>query len=360
MVFNPNRVLQRYLLKQFLTRTGLMIIALSFILLAFDFLSNIVNVTSHTQNLPETIFYYLALRFPSILSLAVPMGVLLATMMTLIKLVHDQEMTMFFASGMTLYYVSRILLKGALLVAAFHFLVANVLVPVTAPHLSSWAKNNYEGPPPGIGSTSIPGEWMVAGTYILNAGQISPDRKTLEDVTIIHRNQSGLMTQFYKAEQARFEEGIWQLYDVTRKDLSGTEDILPKLSIDLQVKPKNLAISSNLSDLGISTLSRLARNQETTHSNYLYSLWTQRRLAEPLASLIMVLIAMPLGFPKGRQNNILGTSFGVVAGGFVFFIIERLLFSIGETGTIPTFLAVWSPALLFSILGFWLLLYKQD
>lgn len=71
-------------------------------------------------------------------------------------------------------------------------------------------------------------------------------------------------------------------------------------------------------------------------------------------------MAVPLGLSLARQYNGLLYGFGFILVGFMFFIAEKLLFSLGESAALPLFLAIWAPLLIFGTMSLWFMLYKQE
>ncbi|MGH8735603.1 MAG: LptF/LptG family permease, partial [Burkholderiales bacterium] len=90
---------------------------------------------------------------------------------------------------------------------------------------------------------------------------------------------------------------------------------------------------------------------------YFYETWLQKRVALPVSSILMILLAAPVALSFGRRDK--GVASGMAIGfglGFLYFITEGLVQSLGESGAVPPFFAAWLPALLFaSIGGLWLI-----
>ena len=102
------------------------------------------------------------------------------------------------------------------------------------------------------------------------------------------------------------------------------------------------------------------RQYNSTPQKSLYELWFQRKLAQPLSVLLMVILAAPMGLFIARRYNALLVSFGFIGVGFLYFITERILLSLGETAALPPFLAAWSPFLIFFTMSLWFMLHKQE
>jgi lipopolysaccharide export LptBFGC system permease protein LptF len=98
--------------------------------------------------------------------------------------------------------------------------------------------------------------------------------------------------------------------------------------------------------------------EETTESGQpepelLVSLY--QKVAYPVISFVMALVALPFAFRLGRQGTLYGIGLSVILG-FVFMAIYAFFTKIGEAGALPALVAVWSPGTVFGILSVYLFL----
>jgi LPS export ABC transporter permease LptG/LPS export ABC transporter permease LptF len=80
-----------------------------------------------------------------------------------------------------------------------------------------------------------------------------------------------------------------------------------------------------------------------------------RKLAWPVISLVMVLVALPFALRLGRGGALYGIGISIVLG-FAYFAVFTFATNLGEAGALPPALAVWSPNLLFAMFAGWLFL----
>ena len=76
----------------------------------------------------------------------------------------------------------------------------------------------------------------------------------------------------------------------------------------------------------------------------------QARLAEPLTCLIVVLIAIPFAAPSGRRNAAVGVAAGIIAC-LAFFTVQQFAMAVG--GQLSPHFAAWTPHALFGGLSAW-------
>lgn len=76
----------------------------------------------------------------------------------------------------------------------------------------------------------------------------------------------------------------------------------------------------------------------------------QARMAAPWTCLVVVLIAVPFSVPSGRRNVFFGVA-GCIAMAFGYFVLQRVGFALGQSGTAPAWLAAWLPNVVFGLIG---------
>ncbi len=77
------------------------------------------------------------------------------------------------------------------------------------------------------------------------------------------------------------------------------------------------------------------------------------RWAAPWTCIVVVLIAVPFGVVPGRRNLFYGVA-GSIGLAFVYFIVQRLGFAMGQSGEVPAWAAAWAPNVAFGVAGAWL------
>jgi LPS export ABC transporter permease LptG/LPS export ABC transporter permease LptF len=80
-----------------------------------------------------------------------------------------------------------------------------------------------------------------------------------------------------------------------------------------------------------------------------------RKLAYPLITLVMAIIAVPFSLTSGKRGGIagMGTAIGVA---IAYWVIGNIFENLGNVNSLPATLAAWSPDMLFAMVGSYLLL----
>ena len=80
-----------------------------------------------------------------------------------------------------------------------------------------------------------------------------------------------------------------------------------------------------------------------------------RKLAYPLITLIMALLAVPFAMTMGKRGSLAGVGIAI-AMAVVYTLVAGVFEAMGDVNALPPMLAAWSPDLLFAMLGGYLLL----
>jgi LPS export ABC transporter permease LptG len=81
----------------------------------------------------------------------------------------------------------------------------------------------------------------------------------------------------------------------------------------------------------------------------------QRKLAVPVVTLVMAVLAIPFSLSAGKRGAVTGIAVAVGIAG-VYEVVSRLFESMGNLSQLPPALAAWSPDLIFAMLGAYLIL----
>ena len=83
------------------------------------------------------------------------------------------------------------------------------------------------------------------------------------------------------------------------------------------------------------------------------------KFANPLFALIMAMIAAPFGFLVGNRGAMTGIGVSLIIG-LAYWGVQPLFEKIGDAGLLPPVMAAWSPDVLFSLMGLYLLLRMKS
>lgn len=360
----PSRTLGRYLGRLYLSRFLGLLIGLVAILQMLDLLATRDDIMAAAGADAGSIWLYLSLRTPQLISQFIPFSALLATLLALAALSQNSEIIVMKAAGMSAQRILLPLVMVSLVIAVFHFAFNELYVAPSTARLQYWQDNNYSvdlGPPPEYSTQKR----LVDGNTLVMTKAVTRDRNVIivDRVSIYHRDEQGNLIGLTHANFAAYVRDRWTLFEVrhfnpldlslrTAESEPWETNIPPKRFLEAAVKPNQVSFITlwraivRLRDEGASTGALMA--------SFLH------KFSGPLSTLLMPLLGAVAGFGVHRAGSLL---FRIVMGmalGFTFFVADNFMLAMGQFGVAPPLLAAGAPVLLFFSLGFAVLLYSEE
>jgi len=351
------------LLSRFFMQWLMVLLALSGLLMVFDLLANADNVLKFHPVEVLPLWHYTVLRVQQITSFVLPLAVLVSAMVVLARMVLSQEMVILHAVGIPVYYVLGVLACATAAIAFVHLAFANTILPHSSATLFRWQTQDYRGKPETV-SLAMATDWVADGTSFMHIDSVSDQGQYLRGVVLVERDEKNIVRHYLTARAATYRAGEWVLEGVREIGDSGTvsENAAERMIKQLPFEPKTLRLAGireeelSYNDL-LALIDKTQANDDTSRP---YKFWFYRKLAYPFSSLIMLLIAAPIGMQLARRNRMLMVSFSCMMAGFVFYVVQQLLASLGETGILPPVLAAWAPIVLGAAICNWVLLQWES
>jgi lipopolysaccharide export system permease protein len=308
-------------------------------------------------------------QLPGIIVLAIPMALLLGTLLAIQRLSGESEITAMKAGGITfLRIVAPILIAG--FVMSFVTLVlqerlvpyareeANVVQNTIINKASAFASSlNVSAPLPG------------GGSQMTFARACAQNCEALLGVTLVQYDRDGNPTRIVFADRAVFQAQKWTLdnariYQLPQAGSSAnsgqsgitTSSSFPTMQVELGQNPTELvkrAVNNNPDDMNRAEIADLIRSGQLSASELKkYTMVYQQKLATPFACFVFTLLAVPYGIRAVRGGGSTSLGFGLaVLIVFVYYIVSTVFSYIGEAYLPLALPAAWMPNLIFTAIG---------
>jgi lipopolysaccharide export system permease protein len=366
------RLLDRYLLREFLVPLGYCLGGFLIFWIAFDLFSEL-HVMQEKHLLAADIAEYYLFKIPEFLPVALPVALLLALLYALTNHARCNELTAMRAAGVSLWrlcapYFGIGLLASAALFALNEFcaprtadVAEQILIRRTQRHLSAEERHQIRNPPMIVNSRER--RWWMIGIYNEATGEMT------KPLVKWHRPDG--VWQSIDADRAVRNNGVWTFYGNVRQMIESTNSLpwrpppVPRLSMPgFSETPDEIRSQ-------ISILERFGHQSRTHRADVpIQEIWNYLRLfpnpepamrswldtklhgrfAGPCTCLIVVFIGVPFAAASGRRNVFVGVAASISIF-FVYYILQQLGFAFGEVGRAPAWLAAWLPNLIFGIAG---------
>lgn len=356
-------LLDKYILRQVIEMFIMGVAVFTSIIFASDTFITLIKQISLFGIPFKVALMMIILNLPQVIVMTIPMGVLLATVMTLNGLSLKSEITVMRACGIGLNRVAKPIFIFALVMSIFSFVINESIVPIMTKQskdLALWA----------LGQKNIPeGKQNFVFKELTDEGGLKRlfyvgycEDKTLHNITVLDTAKEGTI-QVLQATEGKtspegwnFQKGAVYTIGDEGKILNTTlfDESIIKFGLDMSKElNKNVAKEMNFAKL----INYINHNHISDEQRNIIHIELWDKLALPLTTLAFVLIGVPLAItpPRVRYNR--GFLFSILII-FTYYLIRALSISFGEAGTLHPFLAAWMPNIVLTIFGS-LLYYKK-
>jgi LPS export ABC transporter permease LptG/LPS export ABC transporter permease LptF len=356
-------ILDDYVLRGFSLYFAMIVAAFLMLLLVFT-LFELLSDILRNQISPLTVGEYLLNVAPYFLYTTTPLSMLLAVLVTFGLLQRSNEITAIKATGISLYRIIIPVLIASTLVAGVLFLSDQLYLPYTNKRQDA-LRNQIKGKP---AQTYLRPDrkWIFGQHFDIYYYQFfDPDRDVFGGVSVFQFDPHTFqITHRIIADRARWSSsmGRWVYEQGWERSLSGPAienyhrfDVAtyPELSEPPAYFKKEIKQSSEMS---YEELRRYIHDLEESGFDVVrLRVQLQKKIAYPLITLVMAILAIPFALSAGKRSAVAGvaTAIGI---GVVYWTISGLFEAMGNLSQLPPAVAAWSPDLVFGFIGGYLIL----
>jgi LPS export ABC transporter permease LptG/LPS export ABC transporter permease LptF len=374
-------ILDEYVMGGFLRNFALVLTSLIILFIIFTFFELIGDIIRNRTPLVIVADYLLNL-IPFILNSIMPLCALIAVLITFDALNRTSELTAMKAIGISLYRVVAPVLVVATILSALLFVFDETYLPSANRRqeaLLSVIKGkpaqtflrpdrkwmSGQSAPPLSAQTTTPKDSQAQPTRIFYYQFFDPDRNLFANLTVFEFQPGSFnLKRRIFASSARWDDKLddWVFENGWQRTFSGestssyqtfTIATFPEIheqpgyfkKVDRQSEQMSYTeLSHYIQDLKQSGFDTMRLRVQLNH-----------KLAYPLMTLILAILAIPFALIAGKRGTIagIGTALGVA---ICYWIIAGISENLGDVNSLPAVLAAWSPDLLFALAGTYLLL----
>ncbi len=345
------KILERYLAKTIISSTLLTGVIITAILFIMSLLGEFKSLGTGDYGLLSAV-YYTILRMPLSLYQFSPMLILLGSIIGLSILTTHRELAVMRASGFSMRHIIYSVFAAALML----ILCISFVGEFTGPTLSRRAEINKDNAQnAGQAVVTNAGVWMHVDNNFVHIDHVV-NSQLLEGVTRYQFDENHRLLSAYFAKTMRQDNKQWVMHDAVKTTFSDNRTLsesFATLPFNLEFNPHLLSVvMQEPSEMSLSRLVKFSRYLESNglqSSQYRFEFWS--RLFTPLASLVMIFLAVP--FVLGVFNQA-AMGWRLVVGvmtGFAFFIMDAFVGQICIVYQVPPFLAALIPIIIFGGMG---------
>ncbi|MFQ3251033.1 LPS export ABC transporter permease LptF [Glaciecola sp.] len=343
----------RYLLREtFKSQIAVFLILMAiFITLKF---ARVLGDASDGDVPADLVLGFLTLYSPILASLVLPISLFLGVMLAHGRLYVDSEMTVLKACGVSEWYVTRVTLLFAVLVAIVTAVVTLYLAPAAAE--KEYQLQEQAAAKSGLASV-MPGRFQQTGdnNAVIFIHDVDTDNNRFQKVFLSQRSQFDekmhlIYSKTGTIERSELGDQQLVLFDGNQYEGSSTEQAFQIINFDeyrVTIAPKDQEERRRkLIALPTSELMKLDNIEAIAE--------LQWRIAIPLSLPFLVLIAVPLSAVDPRQGRF-GKMFPALLLYLGYFLLLLASRRVLEDGKLPPALGLWWVHIVMLLVGFGLI-----
>jgi lipopolysaccharide export system permease protein len=357
------RILDRYILRKFLSGLFGTLLAFTIVVFVVDFVERGWRIMQRFDVSAHVMMLYYINYLPFYAILAFPVAMLVSVLFSIGSLAKNRELDVMKASGLSLYRISAPILIASLLLSVGVMFFAEFVLTNTERRKDEIKDYLIDKRPPIAKMTrqniKVPGEdgWIILGdSYDVSASTVTGAK--------VHRIIENKIVKTFSAERMVGTDSGWILINGSSQEFSqdpanSTQNFsrfdtlyapfltqTPKMLAELPVPPRQI----NFFDLR----RRIAEKRELGEEVYKDQVELYLKITFPLASFILVLIGAPLAANPRRSGPSVGFGISIIIS-FVFFVLIRIGQSFGNVGMLSPLLAASLGDIVFLVVGIILL-----
>lgn len=362
------RILDEYVVRQFLGMFILVLTGFVLLMLVFTFFELIGDILRNHISL-VTVGAYLLNLTPSMLYQITPLAVLLGVLVTFGVLNRNSELVAMKATGISLYRLVVPVVSIAAVLSVGLFLFDQYYLP-QANRKQEALRSTIKGRPP---QTFLHPEqkWMFGQNHPGEPGHIfyyqffDADNNEFANMTVFEFDQATFsISRRIFASRVVWDTArhTWNFQNGWVLDFNGSSQTQYRefrytTVAELHEEPgyfKKESLQSQEMNFGqLDHYIRDLRQSGFDTMRLRVALW--HKLAYPLVSIVMAVLAIPFALSMGRRGSLTGIAVAIAVA-LVYFVVDSLFGAMGNVNYLPAALAAWSPDILFGLTGGYFLL----
>ncbi|MGB5082435.1 MAG: LPS export ABC transporter permease LptG [Burkholderiales bacterium] len=335
--------LRRYLAREIYGATLFVFAAFLALFAFFDLINELTDLGRGEYRLQHALAF-VALTVPGHVYELFPVAVLMGTLYALSHLAANSEYTVMRCSGLAPWRAAGTLFRIGIVFAVATLVFGELIAPVSERAAKQLKLSKTSSI---VASEFHTGLWVKDDRRFVNVREVQPDA-SLSDVRVFEFDDEYRLKSISFAKHAEYiGKNVWRLREVVHTGFSASTSSVERLAeMDWTsvLTPNILAVvfvvPERMSAWNLYQYSRhLSENRQRTE-RYEIAMW--KKLIYPLASLVMMALALPFAYVQVRAGGIgLKVFFGIMLG--VAFHLMNSLFS--HLGLLQNWLPFVSAAL---------------
>jgi len=346
------KIIDRYLIKQFVQTIFFGLLAFTLIFVVIDMVENIDDFVDQKASIGIVLNYYLVFT-PEIIKLITPVSVLFAALFTAGKMASTSELTAIKASGVSLYRFMTPFLITTVVICSLSIYFTGYVVP-KANETKVNLENKYLNKGSVFAGNNIffqDSRTRIVNISFFDATTDQANRTSLQefdanDLTrMVSRIDAANMTYDSTSRNWVAKNGVERFFS----DSGQIAEYFDTLKLaDLNFSPSDLLTKQQKpEEMNLSELKNLIRTQENAGNDPTGTLIEYySRFSFPMASLVCVIFGLPISANKRRGGLAVQVGINILVT-FIYLVFMKVSQAFGKNGALDPLLTAWFANLVF-------------
>ena len=346
------KIIRRHLAREISGATTLVLIAFLALFAFFDLINELEAIGRGGYQLRHALLF-VALSMPGRVYELIPIAVLIGAMYALSNLARHSEITVLRASGLSTGSIVINLIRLGIGFALLTFIFGEFVAP---PAEKAARQLRLSATSTAVAQEFRSGLWVKDEQYFVNVRTILPDL-SLRNIRLYEFDAAMVLRSISDAERGQFKApDTWQLSNVVQTrfeaeragvirlpEMSWRTTLTPEMVSVVMVVPERMSAMSL-----VSYLRHLIENKQAT-DRFELALW--KKLVYPLASIVMLILALPFAYLQDRMGAVSIKVFTGVMLGIGFHMLNGLFSSLGLINNWVPAVSAFTPSVLFLLIA---------
>lgn len=327
-----------------------------------DSLANGADIVKGGGGFSDT-FRYMFLRAPVIFDRIFVFTLVVASLMTFVKLIRQHELVALLGFGISATKQVMLLTPAVIGASLVSILFIDIAMAPAVRSLQTW----------GIGEYKVKNITEKNPLWLEDRGRIVKATERigyngLGDLKLFFRDENGTVERIWHAESATYQNPNWELTGVAQLEVKGadgeTRPLIPLEGSQIwetRQTPKSIArLAAEPRDLSLSEMRNFSkRGNSGSKPSFAYKFWHAHRITRPLAAFILLIACAALMQRTGREDTGNKTLILGITMAFIFLIFDGAMATFAASGGLAVLPAIALPLLVFGLGASFMLLRTE-
>lgn len=351
------KTLDWYIFKKYIGTFFFSISLLILIVIVFDVSENIDSFIKNEASFKEVVFHYYIPFIPYFINLFIYLFVFISVIFFTSKMAGHTEIIAILSSGISFKRFLRPYIMAAILLSIASFYLGNFLIPKTDSVRREFKDKYIERLTKSSGSNI---HVQIEKDVYVYVGNFDIKRKIAYRFSM-EKFEGNTLTYKLMSDKAIYDtiNGSWMLETYVERFMYPEETMVRGKSKDttIMLQPRDLYnIKEEFEEMNLFEIRNHIKNLELkgADNTLMYRIEMHKRIASPVAIIILTVIGASLSSRKVRGGMGLHLGIGIVITfSYILFMEFSRVFAL--SGMFSPFIAAWLPNIIFSIIGIYFL-----